>query len=227
MSISDHIILKNNQFIAFNKPAGMAVQPDKTGDTSLMTLAAAYAKHPVFPVHRIDRPASGIVLMAKQEKALVELSRQFREREVTKTYLAIVKNPPETPAGDLAHYIKRGHNNKSLALSKPHLDAKTARLSYQLLAASDRYHLLAINLHTGRHHQIRAQLAAIGSPIKGDVKYGFKRGNKDRSIDLHHWRLRFKHPVTMEAVVLETDWPTGKVWEVMQAAAKHNGAQLE
>lgn len=213
MQISDYIIYKNNQLLAFNKPGGLAVQPDLTEDTSLMDLAAIYAKHPVFPIHRIDRPASGIVLFAKQQKSLTELSRQFKAREVKKTYLAIVKNKPPEDSGTLVHHIKTLRNNKSIALDEPEKGTKEARLSYELVTSTDRYHILKVNLHTGRQHQIRAQFAAIGCPIKGDVKYGFRRRNRDRSIDLHHWKLSFHHPVTGEEVNLVAPLPEGKIWE--------------
>jgi len=212
MQISDQIIYKNKQLIAFNKSGGIPVQPDKTGDKSLTDLASIYAKIRVFATHRIDRPASGIVLFAKNKKSLAALNEQFKNRSITKTYLAVVKKLPEKSTGELVHHIYVQRNNKSVALDEPGKNTKEARLSYRLLASSDNYHLLEVQLHTGRQHQIRVQLAAIGSPIKGDVKYGARRGNKDRSIQLHSWKMAFNHPVTNERVELQAPVPEGGVW---------------
>ncbi len=216
MQISDQIIYKNKQLIAFNKPGGIPVQPDKTGDKSLTDLAGIYAKIPVFAIHRIDRPASGIVLLAKNKKCLAALSEQFKKRTIDKTYLAVVKKLPTPSSGELTHHIYVQKNNKSIASDEPGKNTKEARLTYRLLASSDNYHLLEIKLLTGRQHQIRAQLAAIGSPIKGDVKYGARRGNKDRSIQLHSWKMAFDHPVTNERVSLQAPIPEGGVWEAFR-----------
>lgn len=215
MQISEHILYKNNQLIAFDKPAGIPVQPDLTKDISLADLANIYAKVPVFACHRIDRPASGIVLFAKNKKALAAVNEQFRNQSVSKTYLAVVQSPPPHEQGTLTHHLRTQRSNKSLVFNEPEKDTKVARLTYKLIAASDRYHLLEIELLTGRQHQIRAQLAAIGCFIKGDVKYGARRGNKDRSIHLHSWKMGFDHPVTKERVQLETPWPEGVIWNAM------------
>ncbi len=216
MQISDQIIYKNKQLLAFNKPGGIPVQPDKTGDKSLTDLAEIYAKIPVFATHRIDRPASGIVLFAKNKKSLAALNEQFKNRSVSKTYLAVVKKLPAKPSGELIHHLYVQGNNKTVALDEPGKKTKEARLKYQLLASSDNYHLLEVELLTGRQHQIRVQLAAIGSPIKGDVKYGARRGNKDRSIQLHSWKMAFNHPVTNERVELQAPVPEGGVWEAFR-----------
>ena len=215
-TISDHIIYKNNQLIAFNKPSGIGVQPDQTTDKSLVDLASIYTQSKVHVVHRLDRPASGVVLFPKTTKSLQHLNEQFKQRQIKKHYLAIVANPPKEPSGTLKHFLKKlNKGNKSIALDQPEADAKEAILHYHLRASSERYHLLEIELVTGRHHQIRAQLAAIGSPIKGDVKYGFRRGNRDRSIHLHAWKLEFQHPVSLEKVCLSAPPPKDPVWDAM------------
>jgi len=216
MQISDQIIYKNNQLLAFNKQGGIPVQPDKTGDTSLTDLASIYAKIPVFATHRIDRPASGIVLFARNKKSLASLNEQFKNRTISKTYLAVVKKLPTQSTGKLVHHIYVQSNNKTVALDQPGKKTKEARMNYKLIASSDNYHLLEVELLTGRQHQIRAQLAAIGSPIKGDVKYGARRGNKDRSIQLHSWKMVFDHPVTKERVSLQAPIPEGGVWEAFR-----------
>ncbi len=197
MQITDHVIYKNNQIIAFNKPGNLSVQEDKTEDKSLNQLAEIYTKGKIFVVHRIDRPASGVVLFAKTIGAVQDLNEQFRERKTKKTYLAVVKNKPKEDAGTLVHHLlKNQKSNKTKAYKEAQEHTKRAELNYKVIGKSDNYSLLEIELITGRHHQIRAQLGAIGSPIKGDVKYGARRGNKDRSIHLHAWKMTFTHPVT-------------------------------
>ncbi len=196
-SIGDWVLYKNNQLIAFNKPAGIPVQDDRTGDKSMMQLAAIYTKGKVELIHRLDRPASGALLMAKNKKSLAHLNEQFKQREVHKTYLAVVSNKPKKKEGRLVHHLLRdGRTNKSAAVPEGTSDSKRAELSYRLVAESDNYFLLEIELLTGRHHQIRAQLAAIDCPIKGDVKYGDRRRNPDRSIHLHAHTISFVHPVS-------------------------------
>ncbi len=215
INIGDRVLYKNNQLIAVDKPSGMPAQSDKTGDLPLVNIVSSYCKHEVFLIHRIDRPASGVVLFAKNKKAVAHLNDQFQKGEISKTYLAIVKNPPAEPSGTLTHFLsKNGKTNKSVASDKETKNSKKAICEYKTIAQSEQYHLLQINLKTGRHHQIRAQLAAIGCPIKGDNKYGFKRGNKDRSINLHAWKLGFKHPVSKEEIELVADLPKGdSLWE--------------
>ena len=212
------VLIKNNQFIAFNKPPGIAVQPDKTGDPTFLEQAETYCKHPLQVVHRIDRPVSGILLFAKSKAAMTALSRQFQARTVDKEYLAVVQQlPPETEA-TLVHYLrKQSGKNTVMAFVGESPGTERAELRYRLLGSSERYHLLHIQLLTGRHHQIRSQLAAIGCPVKGDVKYGFRRNNPDRSIQLHAWRLAFDHPVSGGRIQLEATLPDDPVWRAFAA----------
>ncbi len=193
------VLYKNNQLIALNKPAGLPVQEDKTGDKALINLAEIYSKSKLHLIHRLDRPASGVALFAKTPTALAHLNEQFRERKVSKIYLAAVGEKPPEEEGTLVHYLeKKPHANRTIAHKDKKPGAKRSELKYRLISRSDNYYLLEVELFSGRHHQIRAQLAAIGCPIKGDVKYGFRRGNRDRSIHLHAWKLRFTHPISGE-----------------------------
>ena len=212
--IGDLVLYKSNQFIAFNKPCGLPVTEDKTGDTALLNLAEIYSKSKLHLIHRLDRPASGVVLFAKTEKSLRALNEAFRERTVLKTYLAVVAEAPPATDGELIHYLKKdGKRNRTAAVPERTEGAKRGVLTYRLIGSIDNYHLLEIELHTGRHHQIRAQLAAIGCPIKGDVKYGFRRRNRDRSIHLHAWKLAFTHPVSGEQIKLQAPPPPDPVWK--------------
>jgi len=214
ITISDQILYKNNQIIAFNKPPSIAVQKDKTEDKSLLDLAEIYCKSKLELVHRIDRPASGVVLFAKSKKALAHLNEQFKARTIEKTYLAVVGNRPVDNEGELIHYLlKDGKRNQSFVQKEVKKNTKEAILKYKYIASSERYHLLEIQLITGRHHQIRAQLGAIKCAIKGDVKYGFRRGNRDRSIHLHCWKMAFQHPVSNEKVELIASPPSDPVWD--------------
>lgn len=209
----DWVLVKNNQFIAFNKPPGLPVQPDKTGDTSLLQLAEIYCKSKLYPVNRLDRPASGVVLFAKTKSAVGSLNDQFKQGTVSKTYLAVVKDAPKEAEGQLQHFVeKNGRTNRTVASNEASDQGQPAILKYRLAGSSDTYHLLEVELLTGRHHQIRAQLAAMGCPIKGDVKYGARRGNRDRSIHLHAWKLAFRHPVSGEQVSLLAPPPEEVVW---------------
>lgn len=213
MNIGSLIIYKNNQLIAFNKPATLTVQSDKTGDKALIDLAEIYTKSRLSLIHRLDRPASGIVLFSKTKKATQTLNAQFQDRKIQKKYLAVVKNKPAEASGSIVHYLRKNQkDNRTTAFEKEVAHSKKAELNYKLIGSIENYHLLEIDLLTGRHHQIRSQLSAIGCPIKGDVKYGFKRGNKDRSINLHAWKLAFNHPVTKERVELIADPPDDSVW---------------
>ena len=214
MDIGSLVLYKNNQLIAFNKPAAIGVQPDKTEDKSLLDFAEIYCKSSLHVVHRLDRPATGAVLFAKNKRALVHLNQQFKDRVIEKIYLAVVKNKPEKQEDHLVHYVyKNNTKNKSIATTEESAGTKKAELRYKVIGQIDNYSLLEIELITGRFHQIRSQLAAIGCPIKGDVKYGFKRGNKDRSIHLHAWKLRFTHPVSEERVELIAPMPEDGVWD--------------
>ncbi len=215
--ISDLIIYKNNQLIAFNKPPELAVQQRDQEEKALINLAEIYAKSKVYLIHRLDRPASGIVLMAKNIQAQTLLTEQFKAKTIQKKYLAVVKEAPEPEEGELIHFLKKNQKvNKSFPVEEDASDAKKAVMKYKLLGKSDQYHLLEIDLITGRHHQIRAQLSAIGHPVKGDVKYGFKRKNQDRSIHLHAWQLAFDHPVTEERILLKAPPLEDPVWDAFK-----------
>ena len=211
------VLFKNNQVIAFNKPCGIPVQDDKTGDRSLLSMAQAYCQRPLHLLHRIDRPASGVVLFAKTNKALRSINRQFQDREVEKTYLAITTKGKLPPAGELRHFLtKNAKLNKSFITETKQAGSKQAILQYKIVAGSDNYNLLQVVLQTGRHHQIRAQMAGSDCPIKGDVKYGFRRSNKDKSINLHAWKLAFRHPVSAERIEITAPWPDNDIWPVFQ-----------
>ncbi len=218
IKISGWVLYKNNQLIAFNKPAGIPIQPDKTEAKSLQDLGEIYAKSNLFIIHRIDRPASGVIIFAKSKKGLARMNAQFQERTIKKIYLAVVKKAPEKSEGQLIHYLRKNEKaNKTQVFEAPIKGGKKAVLNYKVLGKSDNYTLLEIDLETGRHHQIRAQLAKIGSPIKGDVKYGARRSNKDRSIHLHAWKLSFQHPVTSETVDLVADMPEDAIWNFFKS----------
>lgn len=229
------ILYEDNHVIVVNKRPGELVQPDTTGDPALEDTVKAYIKGKynkpgaVFlgVVHRIDRPVGGAVLLARTSKALVRLNEQLKQRQFRKTYWAIVESKPEQSEGQLRHYIVRnGKTNKSVAYDTLKAvpanlqgDAKEAILSYKLLASSERYHLLEIELLTGRHHQIRCQLSKIGCPIKGDLKYGAGRSNKDGGISLWARRLSFEHPVAHEMITVEAPTPKeDKLWAYFEEA---------
>ena len=216
------ILYQDNHLIAINKRPGDIVQGDKTGDAPLSEIVKDYIKHTygkpgnvyLGVAHRLDRPTSGIVVFAKTSKALPRLNKIFAEKEAKKTYWAIVKNLPEKENGTLIHWLKRNpKQNKSYAHISEVPDSKKAILEYKVLKKLDRYYLLEIDLKTGRHHQIRAQLAAIGCPIKGDLKYGSDRSNPDGSIHLHARRLSFIHPVKKELIELIAPVPEETVWQ--------------
>lgn len=218
------ILFEDNHLLVVNKRAGDIVQGDKTGDTPLSEIAKEYIAEKynkpgkVFlgVVHRLDRPTSGIVVFARTSKALSRLNKMFSGRETEKTYWAIVKNTPPEKEGTLIHYLKRNpKQNKSYAHINEVPDSKKAILHYKLLKNLDRYSVLEIILETGRHHQIRAQFSAIGSPIKGDLKYGFDRSNPDGSIHLHAKKLMLVHPVLKEEMIFEAAVPNDPLWNVV------------
>jgi 23S rRNA pseudouridine1911/1915/1917 synthase len=212
LNMGDLVCYKSNQFIAFNKPPGWAVQSKDKPD--FHQLATHYANRHLFVLHRIDQPASGVVLFARNPKAAAMLSKQLQDGLVYREYLAIVQNKPKVDSGRLEHLLlKDGRKNKTFITPEETTKSKKAILEYQWLASSDRYHLLMIRLHTGRHHQIRAQLGAIGSPVKGDVKYGARRSNRDRSIHLHAWKMHFTHPVHAESVQVVAYPPYDPLWD--------------
>ena len=221
MEIADRVLYEDNHLIAINKEAGELVQGDESGDRTLADEVKDYLKRKynkpgnVFLgiPHRLDRPTTGIVIYARTDKALSRMTALCRTSDVKKTYWAIVDRCPEKKEGELVHYIVRNAaNNKSFAYSKEKPGSKIARLSYRVLASSDNYHLLEIDLHTGRHHQIRAQLAALGIHIKGDLKYGAARSNPDGGICLHARRVTFTHPVKKEPVDIIAPPPGNTLW---------------
>lgn len=206
-AIDERILYEDNHLLIVNKLSGELAQGDKTGDVSLVDLVKAYLKRKynkpgeafVGLVHRIDRPVSGAIIFAKTSKSLSRMTALVKNRDFEKEYLAVVKNAPPQEKDHLIHFlIKNERQNKSFVVSASQNGAKEARLDYQIMRRSDRFFLLKILLHTGRHHQIRVQLAAMGCPIKGDLKYGSDRSNQDGSISLHAFRLAFEHPVKKE-----------------------------
>ena len=216
------ILYEDNHLIAVNKTCRDIVQGDKTGDMPLSEKLKAWLKVKynkpgnvfVGVTHRLDRPVSGVVLFAKTSKALARLNEMFRLGEVRKTYWAIVKNKPAADEGELVHWLVRNEKqNKSYAYDQERANAKKAVLSYKLVGCSDRYYLLEVDLKTGRHHQIRCQLAKMGCPIKGDLKYGAPRSNPDGGISLHAWRVRFIHPVSHKEICVEAPLPDDKLWQ--------------
>nr|WP_321224387.1 RNA pseudouridine synthase [uncultured Psychroserpens sp.] len=219
------VVYEDNHIIIVNKRAGDIVQGDKTGDTPLSDVVKDYIKEKynkpgnvyLGVVHRLDRPTTGIVMFAKTSKALPRLNKLFAEKKANKTYWAIVKNAPEKQEDTLINWLKKNpKNNKSTAYPKEIKDSKKAILHYKVLKALDNYYLLEIELETGRHHQIRVQLSNIGSPIKGDLKYGFDRSNKDASISLHARQLQFIHPVSKENIDVLAALPNDPIWKACE-----------
>ena len=219
------ILYEDNHLIIVNKNCGDIVQTDKTGDIPLEQTVKDYLKKKynkpgdVFlgVAHRIDRPVSGIVLFARTSKALERLNRMFREKTVKKTYRAIVKDLPPDESGTLTHYILRNtRTNRSYCYPTEKPGSKKAVLHYRHLASSERYHLLEIDLETGRHHQIRCQLAAVGCPIRGDLKYGYPRSNPDGGISLHARQICFKHPVKDEKIDITAPFPDDRLWKIFE-----------
>ncbi|SDF19566.1 RluA family pseudouridine synthase [Cellulophaga baltica] len=215
------VIYEDNHLIAINKRPGDIVQGDKTGDVPLSDVVKEYIKIKynkpgnvyLGVAHRLDRPTSGIVVFAKTSKALPRLNKLFAEKDAKKTYWAVVKNQPPKQKDLLTHWLKRNtKQNKSYANTKEVPESKKAILSYTVAKKLDNYFLLEIDLHTGRHHQIRAQLTAIGCVIKGDLKYGADRSNKDGSIHLHARKLSFIHPVKKEAITILAEPPNEPIW---------------
>ena len=216
------VVYEDNHIIVVNTTASEIVQADKTGDTPLSETVKQYLKETyqkpgnVFlgVTHRLDRPVSGLVIFAKTSKALTRLNEMFRAGEVKKTYWAVVKNAPKESEGELVHFLVRNEKqNKSYAYDKEVPNSKKAVLDYRLIGRSDNYYLLEVDLKTGRHHQIRCQLAKMGCPIKGDLKYGSPRSNPDGSICLHARRVRFVHPVSKELIELKAPLPEGNLWK--------------
>lgn len=216
------VLYEDNHIIAINKRAGDIVQGDKTGDTPLSDIVKDYLKDKYHKpgnvflgvVHRLDRPTTGVVIFAKTSKALSRLNQQFAEKKTHKTYWALVKVPPPKSSDRLLHWLKKNpKNNKSTAFKSQIEGAKKAILRYKVIKKLETYVLLEIDLETGRHHQIRSQLSAIGSPIKGDLKYGFRRSNSDSSISLHAIQLVLMHPVKKIQLKLTADLPLDPTWQ--------------
>ncbi len=216
------VIYEDNHIIVVNKSASEIVQGDKTGDIPLSEMVKVYLKEKynkpgnvfVGVTHRLDRPVSGLVVFAKTSKALTRLNEMFRVGDVHKVYWAIVRNTPKEVKGELVHWLVRNEKqNKSYAYDKEVKNSKRAILRYQLIGHSENYHLLEVELLTGRHHQIRCQLSKMGCPIKGDLKYGSPRSNPDGSICLHARRVTFVHPVSKLPIMLEAPLPTGDLWD--------------
>ena len=216
------VLYEDNHIIVVNKESGEIVQGDKTGDTPLSDIVKDYIKVKyqkpgnVFlgVVHRLDRPVSGAVVFARTSKALSRLNEMFRRGEVHTTYWAIVKNKPKADAATLVSWIVRNEKqNKSYAYDHEVKDSKKAVLDYRLIASGDTYHILEIRLHTGRHHQIRCQLAAMGCPIKGDLKYGSQRSNADGSISLLSRHTEFLHPVSKQLIAVDAPLPSDPLWK--------------
>ena len=215
------VVYEDNHIIVVNKTSSEIVQGDKTGDTPLSEMVKQYLKEKyhkpgnvfIGVTHRLDRPVSGLVVFAKTSKALPRLNEMFRNGEAKKTYWAIVKECPKETEGELVHYLVRNEKqNKSYAYDKEVKNSKKAVLHYKLIGHSQNYYLLEVDLKTGRHHQIRCQLAKMGCPIKGDLKYGSPRSNPDGSICLHARTVQFVHPVSKEEIRLTAPVPEGNLW---------------
>lgn len=221
------VLYEDNHLIVVNKSSSEIVQGDKTGDKPLVETVKEYIKEKYHKpgnvflgvVHRLDRPVSGAVVFARTGKALARLNDMFRTKDVHKTYWAIVANKPAAPEGELVNWLVRNEQqNKSYAYDKEVPQSKKAILSYRIIGQSDRYFLLEINLQTGRHHQIRCQLAKIGCPIKGDLKYGAPRSNPDGSISLHARRIRFTHPVSKADIDITAPLPNDRLWQAFKTS---------
>ena len=225
LHIKDRILYEDNHIIIVNKMPSEIVQGDKTGDLPMSDLLKAYiAKKYKKPgnvflgvVHRIDRPVSGAVIFARTSKALTRLNAMLQDKELQKRYWAVVKNAPKETSGKLVHFLQRNEKqNKSYPVKEETENSKKAELNYEVKSASKDYVLLEVELITGRHHQVRAQLAAIGSPIRGDLKYGFARSNKDASIHLHARSLEFTHPVSKENIKITAPVPEDSLWKFFE-----------
>jgi len=224
-----HVEYEDNHLIVVNKKSGVLVQGDSTGDTPLSEIVKQYLKDKydkpgnVFcgVLHRLDRPVSGLVVLAKTSKGLTKMNEVFRRREVHKIYWAITKHRPNEIAGTLIHWLKKDPaKNKTKTFDKPRADAQKAELSYKILGSLKNHWLIEVHPLTGRSHQIRAQLAAVGCPIKGDIKYGYAEPNPDASIHLHARKLSFEHPIKREPVSLTGSLPEEEFWQQFLALGK-------
>jgi 23S rRNA pseudouridine1911/1915/1917 synthase len=225
-----NILHEDNHLIAINKAAGEIVQGDKTGDVCVVDEVKAFIKKRdnkpgnvfVGLPHRLDRPTSGILLLTKTDKALARINKLIHDREFHKTYWAIVRNKPPKNSDRLVHWLQKNEKqNKSFASNVEKKGWLKAELEYAVIASSDNYYLLEIKLFTGRHHQIRVQLAEIGCPIRGDLKYGFERSNRDGSISLHARTLEFIHPIKNEPLKIAAPAPIENLWQVLEQGLKN------
>ena len=225
MPLNYDILYEDNHLLIVNKPAGMLVQGDRTGDQSLIEHYKGYIKKKYNKpgaaflglVHRIDRPVSGAVALAKTSKALERMNKLFQKREFHKTYCAIVKNSPPEASGQLIHWLNKDPKaNKSKAHNSDKKGGQKAELEYEIIGKSNGYYILKINPLTGRPHQIRVQLASIGCPIRGDLKYGFKKANEDGNINLHAIKQRFVHPVKQEVMEIVAPVPRDNFWNLFE-----------
>jgi 23S rRNA pseudouridine1911/1915/1917 synthase len=225
--IVNRILFEDNHLIAINKKSSEIVQGDRTGDSTMPDAIKAYLKDKynkpgnVFcgVIHRLDRPTSGLILFARTSKGLERMNKQFRDQQTSKTYWTILENKPPNAKGTLINYLKKNEKqNKSYVTSKETKGSKEAILNYRLISSSERYHLVEVELETGRHHQIRAQFSKIGCCIKGDLKYGAKRSNRDGSICLHSRQLKFNHPTTKEEICLVAPIPQNTFWDLFKTS---------
>jgi 23S rRNA pseudouridine1911/1915/1917 synthase len=211
------ILYEDEYLIIANKPVGLPVQPDKTEDESLFDLVKKHSKKEPHLLTRLDRVVSGATLFALDKEVAKELSFFMINKEIKKEYLAVTATAPEEKKGEFLQWISFDSNrNKSYTYPEKRTSAKRARLTYEILAESDNYYLWNIDLITGRHHQIRAQLASYGHPVKGDVKYGARRKNADRSIHLHAWKMELEHPITNEKIHVVAPFPEDNLWKFFQ-----------
>lgn len=222
LQLENQILFEDNHLLIVNKKASQIVQGDKTGDASLLELFRSFIKKRdqkpgnvyLGVIHRLDRPVSGVLAYAKTDKALSRMNELVRERAFEKTYWAIVKNKPPKMQDNLVHWLRKNEvANKAIVSKSENGGGLRAELNYKCIATSDRYYLLEVDLCTGRHHQIRAQLAAIGCPIKGDLKYGDARSNPDASISLHARKIGFIHPIRKEKICITADCPKDPLWD--------------
>ena len=220
------VLFEDNHLIAVNKAPGEIVQRDVSGDKPLLDQVKSYLKKKyrkpgnVFLglIHRIDRPVSGVVLFARTSKALEKMNKMFRDGQITKTYWAIVRRHPPALTGTLVHHLRRNRKqNKTYAFDEPVSESKEARMGYRILLMLDRYLLLEIDLHTGRHHQIRSQLSKVGCPVRGDLKYGYPRSNPGGGIHLHARSLAFRHPIRRESLEITADPPQDPLWDAVRS----------
>ncbi|MBQ7984419.1 MAG: RluA family pseudouridine synthase [Bacteroidales bacterium] len=228
LETENQILYEDNHIIVINKKSSQIVHGDKTGDESLDETVKQYLKTKyskpgnvfIGVVHRLDRPVSGAVIFAKTSKALTRLNEMIKKHEITKTYWAITRNRPPKDEDVLKNYMMRNEKNNKSYITKDVNNGQYAELSYKLIVRSDYYNLLEINLATGRHHQIRLQLASIGCPIKGDLKYGYGRSNKIASISLHARKLEFVHPVSKEKLIIVAPCPQESLWQYFESTVK-------